>query len=177
MDRIDKFASSMALTVASIRIPWAAITRRLSTPVLSNFAGGVGAFPAGPFGEPDRIVVLIPCPANKGKGPYAMPITLNPKRRAMSNAKFTGREFRGESEASLCDCLAVDPCGCHVNPCACFRMDARGCYLDCPCKPPSPRPGRNGDQSFRRPQPNRAAGMPAMGPVGDQQALGTGPDL
>ncbi len=38
---------------------------------------------------------------------------------------------------SLCDCRVIDPCGCAVDPCACFLTDERGCYLDCSCESPS----------------------------------------
>ena len=68
MDRIDKFASSMALTVASIRIPWATITRRLSTPVLSNFAGGRGCFSCGILRGTGSNCGLDPVPCEQGKG-------------------------------------------------------------------------------------------------------------
>lgn len=71
-----------------------------------------------------------------------MPIKLTPQRRSLSKARFTERKVKRESRASLCGGLVIDPCGCHANPCACFRMDAQGCYQDCPGERPSSRPGR-----------------------------------
>jgi hypothetical protein len=60
----------------------------------------------------------------------------------MANPKKECADAAGGNRAatSLCDCRIVDPCGCVVDPCTCFRTDARGCYRDCPCGRPPEAP-------------------------------------